>query len=145
MNKPSMLIVDDEPRFLESLSRLFEKDFRVFQASNGEEGILTFNKNPVSMILLDLDMPVMNGLETLRRIRKICCETRVIIMTGTRCHDWVRQCADLGVQGYIEKPFEAGKLVGKIKSLLGMEDYGVLRKLWGNTYDARMAMAGATV
>ncbi len=72
MSKPSILIVDDEPNFLKSLCALFEKDFSILTASNGREGLDIFSANPpISMILLDMDMPVMNGPEMLTRIREI--------------------------------------------------------------------------
>lgn len=144
MNRPSILVVDDESGMLKSMSRLLKEDFHVFTASNGEEGLFIFGDRPLSLILLDLDMPVMNGLETLKRIREICNKTSVIIMTGRSSHEWAKKCADLNIQGYIEKPFDPMDLIGRIKGLLGMEDSSVLRKLWGDSYDARMSVASPT-
>ena len=80
MNKHSILIVDDEPKFLEGLSLVLEKDFNILTASNGKEGLSVFKNNPsISLILLDLDMPVMNGLEMLIRIRE---KSKTLPITG---------------------------------------------------------------
>ena len=141
MKRPSVLIVDDEPRMRKSMTLLLQDDFHVFSASNGEEGLMIFDSRPMELVLLDLNMPVMNGLETLEKIRERCSKTNVMIMTGRSRLDWAKRCADLNVQGYIEKPFESKVLIGRMKRLLGLDDFKVLRKLWGKVYDAKMVLA----
>ena len=146
MDKPSVLIVDDEPRLLESSSLLLKDDFNVITATNGRDGLSSFKNNPsISAILLDLDMPVMNGVEALERIREISSEVKVIIMTGRSCHEYARRCADLNVQGYMEKPVEPGVLINRIKELLCIDDYPVLRNYWKEKYEAKVASTTHTV
>lgn len=97
------------------------------------------------MILLDLDMPVMNGVEALEKIRGINNDVKVIIMTGKSSHKWARQCANLNVQGYIEKPFDIEELIEQMKKLLGKENYKLLRKFWKEEYETRMESSSRLV
>ena len=128
MNKHSILIVDDEPGLLESLSILLEEDFNILTASNGKEGLSVFKANPsISLILLDLDMPAMNGVEALERIRDVDSKVKVLIMTGKSCHDYAYSCANLNVQGYMKKPVDPEELINSIKKELSINDYKVLR------------------
>lgn len=136
--KPEILIIDDEKRMLASLRFLLEKDFNVLTASGGGEGLVIFNAGRISLILLDIDMPVMNGIEVLQRIRSTDKFVKVIMMTGKSSHDWAKRCADLNVQGYVEKPFEPGELIERIKEMLEKKGYPVLKKLWGTRYEERM-------
>lgn len=146
MDKPLVLIVDDEPRLLDSLFLLLKGEFDVITATNGREGLSSFRERPsISMILLDLDMPVMNGVEALEEIRGISNDVKVIIMTGRSSHHWARQCANLNVQGYIDKPFDIEELINKIKKLLGKEDFKLLKKLWGEEYEMRKASSSQLV
>ena len=138
MGKHSILIVDDEPGMLDSLSILLEEDFNILTASNGKGGLSVFEDNPsISMILLDMDMPVMNGLEMLIRIRETS-DIKVVIMTGRSTHEWAMKCADLNVQGYIEKPLKIEAMIKKIKKLLGVNDYKILREVLGKEYEEQM-------
>ena len=94
MNKPSVLIIDDEPLLLSSFSSLLERDFNVLTAPNGREGLSKFRSNPsLSMILLDLQMPVMNGVETLKAIRAFDDKVKIDIMTAEISNEWAEQCA----------------------------------------------------
>ena len=146
MNKHSILIVDDEPGLLESLSILLEKDFNILTASNGKEGLSIFKNNPsISLILLDLDMPVMNGVETLERIRAVNSKVKVLIMTGRSCHEYASRCADLNVHGYMKKPVEPGNLINRLKELLSIEDYQILREILGKEYEEKIVSLSLVV
>ena len=86
MGKHLILIVDDEPRLLKSLFLLLRNNFDIVTATNGKEGYKLFKIHPyLSMILLDLDMPVMNGVEMLERVRDENNNMKVIVMTGRIC------------------------------------------------------------
>jgi len=140
VEKPTILIADDEPRLLESLSLLLKKDFQILTALNGRDACITFKSNPsLSLILLDIDMPVMKGTEALEKIRDLSNDVKVIIMTGRSSHDYAKKCANLNVQGYVEKPFEVDQLTLQIKKHLAMEEFKVLKALWTDNYDERLA------
>ena len=66
-------------------------------------------------------------------------------MTGNSCQDWAEKCADLNVQGYITKPIDVENLIFRIKRLLGMEDFEVLREQWGPDYETRIAAISPTI
>ena len=136
MVKPTILIVDDDHHCLKSLTLTLEGDYYILAAQNGREACLLFKSNPsLSLILLDLDMPVMNGTEALAIIRGINKDVKVIIMTGRSSHDYAKKCASLNVQGYVEKPYEIHELLSQIKKELGMEDFKVLKALWSDDYE----------
>ena len=140
MNKPTILVIDDDPEFLKSLSILHKDEFEVLTAMNGMEGMSALKTNPsISMILLDLDMPVMNGMDTLKRIREISSDIKVIIMTGKSNHDWAKRCANLNIHGYIEKPYDPDDLISRIKNQLGMDVFPILRSLWKENYNDRIS------
>lgn len=136
MNKPTVLIVDDEPKLLDGLLLLLKNKFHILTAENGAKGLSSFKANPaISIILLDLDMPVMNGVAALEKIREISNEVKVIIMTGKSTHDWAKKCASLNVQGYAEKPFDIKKLIDDMKMLMRIDNFEVLKKLWKEDYE----------
>ena len=124
MVKPTILIVDDEPNLLKSLALILEDDYDILEAQNGKEAIQLFKSNPsISLILLDLYMPVMNGAKALEIIREASKDVKVIIMTGKSSHDYAKKCAALNVQGYVEKPVGIPELLMQIKKELGMDDF----------------------
>ena len=140
MDKPSLLIIDDEPLLLSSLARLLELEFNVLTASNGKEGLKKFESNPsLSIILLDLLMPVMNGLEVLWAIRAMDKNIKVVIMTGTCSYEWATQCADLNVQGYIQKPLDPDELLSRIRKLTERDHNELFSTLWGDDYSLKMS------
>lgn len=146
MDKYSVLIVDDEPALLETLSPLLQHEFNVLTASNGKEGLVTLRRNPhVSLILLDLDMPVMNGLEMLERVRDTNNDVKVLIMTGKSSYESAKECANLNVQGYIEKGFHPNDLICKIKKILNIEDFKTLRYIWTDDFETRINSISHTV
>ena len=138
MIKPTILIVDDEPHFLTSLSILLKNDYDILTAPDGEEACLVFRSKPsISLILLDLDMPVMNGAEALEIIREISKDVKVIIMTGRSNHDFAKKCAALNVQGYVEKPYDIPEFLMQIRKELGMDEFRALKALWPDDYEKR--------
>lgn len=107
---------------LDSLSLILANEFNVHTAPNGSaalDKVGTLSES-ISLILLDLDMPVMSGVEFLQRIRSEYHEIPVIILTGRGNHEWARQCADLGVHGYVDKLIDTKELIGKIRKILGL-------------------------
>ncbi len=114
-----ILIIDDETELLELMKELLEDEsFQVFCASNGSDGILTNERENPDLILLDLRMPEMDGIETLRNIRESDDKVRVIVLTGYGCPDTIREAADLNVSEYLSKPFENEDLVSVISKAL---------------------------
>lgn len=145
MNRPTVLVVDDEAEIMRSLSFILSEDFHVLAASNGREGLSILDTTQPSLILLDLLMPEMDGISFLEHLRGSGSDIPVLVLTGNSCHEWAKRCADLNVQGYIEKPIDAEALIKRIKKVLGIEEFNVLRMLWGKRYEERMSSVSSII
>ncbi|MFV0247569.1 MAG: response regulator transcription factor [Tenacibaculum sp.] len=116
-----ILLVDDEPDILEIVSyNLKNEGYRVFTANNGAEAVKTARKVQPHLILLDIMMPEMDGIEACEKIRAIKSLEDVIISFLTARGEDYSQVAGFGVgaDDYITKPIKPKVLVSKVKSLL---------------------------
>ena len=123
MNKSDIkiLLVDDEPDILEIIGyNLKNEGYKIFTAENGNEAIKSAKKNTPHLILLDIMMPEMDGIEACEKIRKIKSLENVIIAFLTARGEDYSQVAgfEAGADDYITKPIKPKVLVSKIKSLL---------------------------
>ena len=123
MNKSDIkiLLVDDEPDILEIVGyNLRNEGYQVFTAANGIEAVKSAKKNIPQLILLDIMMPEMDGIEACEKIRKIKSLDNVIISFLTARGEDYSQVAgfEAGADDYITKPIKPKVLVSKIKSLL---------------------------
>ncbi|MFA5795442.1 MAG: response regulator [Candidatus Brocadiia bacterium] len=105
MNKPEkILIVDDEIMMREMLYSLFsKKGYQVISAPNGEEAVKQAKESRPDLIVLDLKMPKMNGIEVLRQIREFDKDVEVVILTGIMVEDLEKRAAQLGVSEIVRK------------------------------------------
>ena len=102
-----VLIVDDEPEAVELLQEfLVAKGYEVITAGDGEEALQKVKKERPHLILLDVRMPKMDGLEILRHVREIDKEVGVIMVTGVAEEEIGRQAMALGAFDYIVKPLD---------------------------------------
>ena len=117
----TILIVDDEPDILEFLSYNLKKEgYKVFTAANGEEGLLLTQQIQPSLIILDVMMPKMDGIEVCQIIRKDLHLTQPIITFLTsRAEDYAQIAGfEAGADDYITKPIRPRLLLSKVESLL---------------------------
>ena len=118
MNETVVLVVDDEQPIREFVRRNLEaRHYKVLSAANGLEALATFNTTSVDLVILDLMMPYLDGLETTRRIRE-SSETPIIILTALGEESDKVHAFDLGADDYLTKPFGVGELLGRIKAVL---------------------------
>jgi len=106
--KADVLVIEDSPEVQRYLRTLLELDsYHAETASNGEEALqrLRDGYNP-SLAVLDMQMPGMDGLETLRRLRELRPELKVIMCSGVDDPEKIRQAVALGAQAYILKPVQ---------------------------------------
>jgi len=104
---PRILVVDDEPDAVELLQEfLTSKGYEVITASDGEEALRKVKSERPHLILLDVRMPKMNGLEVLRQVRQIDKEVGVIMVTAVNEEETGRQALELGAFDYIVKPLD---------------------------------------
>lgn len=100
-----LLVVDDEADICGFVKGFFsERGFDVYSASNGAEALETMIKVHPDIVLLDVKMPVMDGMETLRRIREGSDPVRIIMITAIDEADTVEEARAQGVTEYITKP-----------------------------------------
>ena len=120
MKMPSTLLVDDEVSFLKTLSkRLAKRDVETMLASSGEACLETLKKNPnIDVVVLDVKMPGMDGLETLKRIKKDHPLIEVIMLTGHATVESGIKGMKLGANDFLLKPCDIEELINKIKEAL---------------------------
>ena len=113
--KTRVLIVDDEELFSESLSsRLTIRDYDVTTSPSGKDALEILKRYNFDVIILDVAMPGMNGIETLREIKKIKPLTEVIKLTGNATVETAIEGMKLGAIDFLIKPCETEELVAKI-------------------------------
>ncbi len=119
MKEPRILLVDDEDRFRQTLKkRISSRKYQVFDASSGIQALEMIQDNPVDVVVLDVRMPGLSGLETLTEIRKISPETEVILLTGHASVDPAIEGMKLGAFDYLMKPCQLEDLMVKIESAI---------------------------
>ncbi|MFH1369036.1 MAG: response regulator [Elusimicrobiota bacterium] len=106
-NGKRIMVVDDEPDIITVLSEyLAGEGFQVITAPNGQQAIKQAEETYFDLILLDIAMPVMNGLDVLKEIKKIKPDTAVIMITAYRDAEKVVECFRTGAFDCIFKPFD---------------------------------------
>ncbi len=130
---PSILIVDDEPSILKALSGLLaDEGFEVMTASTGYEGLKIIDREYPDLVLLDIWMPGIDGIETLKQIKKGNPYLQVIIITGHGNIETAVKATKLGAYDLIEKPLSIDKVIVAINNALNFrrleEENRYLRK-----------------
>lgn len=139
MNEKSVLIVDDEKSIRLTLAMALEKlEVPVDQAENGEEALAMLAKKPYGLMLLDLRMPGVDGMEVLRRVSNVRPELRVVIITAYGSVDTAVEAMKLGAVDFLEKPFHAEDVRQLVATLLDQETQG---KYAGREYDKYLELA----
>jgi DNA-binding NtrC family response regulator len=112
----SVLLVDDEVEFLETLvKRLKRRNLAAAGVNSGEEAIRVLKEKPVDIVVLDVKMPGMDGLETLREIKKQCPLIEVIMLTGHANMEVAIEGMELGAFDYMMKPMDIDELLYKLQ------------------------------
>lgn len=115
-NKCRVLLVDDETEFLETLiKRLRKRNMSVEAVSSGEEALSFLQSNPVDVVVLDVRMPGMDGIQTLNAIKTTHPLIEVIMLTGHANVEVAVRGMDLGAFDYLMKPMDIDELVYKIE------------------------------
>ena len=116
MNTLRVMIVDDEVDFLETLmKRLQKRNVTVIGARSGEESLDLLDKHPVDVVILDVKMPGMDGIETLGEIKKRYPLIEVIMLTGHANTEIAIKGMELGSFDYLMKPMSIDDLLYKVQ------------------------------
>jgi DNA-binding response OmpR family regulator len=139
MTDRSVLIVDDEKSIRMTLAMALEKlEVPVDQAENGEEALNMLTKKPYSLMLLDLRMPGIDGMEVLRRVSGVRPEVKVVIITAYGSVETAVEAMKLGAVDFLEKPFNAEDVRQLVASLLDQKNQ---EKYVGREYDKYLELA----
>ena len=106
------MVVDDEEDLRRPiLQSLVREGFEVDAAGSGPEALAIVEVKPPNLIILDLTLPGMDGIETLRRLRERVGEIKVVVITGRGTAQHVREALALGVREFLGKPFDLDRLL----------------------------------
>ncbi len=124
MEKPQrpILLIDDEP-----MNQLLVHDYllafgyQVIVASSAEEGMVLIGETRPAMVLLDLTLPGMDGLEAAKRIRRTPASARlpIVVLSGVASEECILRCLEAGCNAYLAKPFPLDELLSLVKTYTG--------------------------
>ena len=119
-NKPVVLIVDDSDDVRKYLSSLLENNYTIYEAANGEEGIKEATRSLPDLIISDVMMPSMDGIEFCGRIKSDwqTSDIPVILLTAKASSESKIEGLEIGADDYLTKPFDSRELFTRIKNLL---------------------------
>ncbi|HEX9758959.1 MAG TPA: sigma-54 dependent transcriptional regulator [Nitrospiria bacterium] len=117
-----LLVVDDEYSVRESIKLILKNEYQILFASEGEEAVQCFEKEHPHLIILDILMPKMDGIQVLKKIREIDPILPVIMLTATKTVKTAVEAMKLGATDYITKPFDVEEISILIKRALEKQD-----------------------
>ena len=109
-----VLVVDDDDMNLMRTKRILGIEYDVFFASSGIEALDTLKREPMDLVLLDIEMPKMDGFETFERMKEFAAETPVIFLTASGQEGDVVNAIRLGAVNYLKKPFLPQELLNRV-------------------------------
>ena len=121
--KQKLLIVDDQFGIRILLNEIFEKEgYQTYQAANGTNALNIVKKENPGLVILDMKIPGMDGLEILKRIKKDNKDIKVIIMTAYGELDMIQEAIDHGALTHFAKPFDIDEVIAAVKKELPLEE-----------------------
>jgi len=118
VKQTKILVVDDEPTIC-SLMNVFlsQHGYQVRTASSGEAALTVFDESAPDIVLLDISMPGMRGIDVLKQIKSIKSTCGVIMLSAYGDNETIQEAIDLGAFCYIQKPMELVELRGRLEEL----------------------------
>jgi two-component system nitrogen regulation response regulator NtrX len=122
LRKPTILVVDDDAEIVSSISGLLQDEgYKTVTASNGIEALAKLKDTEPSLVLLDIVMPEMDGLETLSKMAETYAQLAVIMISGQATVENAVKATKMGAADFVEKPFQPERLLVSIENVLKME------------------------
>jgi CheY-like chemotaxis protein len=118
--KGKVLVVDDEAHIRKFVGKMIKTlgDPVILQASNGEEAVRTYEKERPVLVLLDVNMPRVDGIEALRRLKKLDPECTVIMLTSLVNRQTVEECLQLGAVAYLRKDNPPEEMTARLRKIV---------------------------
>ena len=126
MNKIKVLLTDDHQIIIDGLKSLLKNSDEIVvaaEANNGREALRILGLLSIDVLLMDIDMPVMNGIEALKEIRKQFRDVKVIILSMHNEAGMIKSLIDLGANGYLLKSCSQDELIGAIRKVASGQSY----------------------
>lgn len=112
--KKCILVVDDDSMNLARTKIILGKEYDVLLADSGADALIKLRNQKVDMVLLDIDMPGMNGIETFERMKDFAADIPVIFLTASGLEEDVISAIKLGAVNYLKKPFRPQELIKRV-------------------------------
>ena len=112
--KKRILVVDDDSMNLARTQIILGKEYDVLTAESGKDALMRLRDTKADMVLLDIDMPEMNGIETFERMKGFAPEIPVIFLTASGLEEDVVNAIKLGAVNYLKKPYRPQELLKRI-------------------------------
>jgi len=120
----SILYVEDEPAAREEILVFLQRRAReVFAAANGREGLELFREKRPDIVITDIRMPILDGLEMAKQIRAIDRDAKIVVTSAHGDTAYLMQAIDVGIDAYVMKPVDAGKLQEAIRKCAEVVEY----------------------
>ena len=120
--RATILVVDDDVGVRESFEAVLAKDYDLLFATQGSEALRILTGRDVNLVLLDVRMPGMDGIEVLRRIKELNEQTEVVIITAVKSLKTAVEAIKLGASDYITKPFDTHEILALIKRVVEKQE-----------------------
>ena len=118
----NILVCDDDREIVGAIEIYLKNEgYEVFKAYDGIEALDILRKEEIHLILMDIMMPEMNGIDVLKKIKDEMQETKVLLCTGAGSGSMVDLAMRLGADGYIVKPYDADRIHMGIQRALGLK------------------------
>lgn len=121
MNGKNLLVIDDESTVREAVADILEMvDIGVIEAGNGQEGLARFRENrpKINAILLDMQMPVMNGEETFLHLRELDPNAQIIVSSGYSEAETMQHFVGQGLVSFLQKPYDIDQLISTVERVI---------------------------
>lgn len=123
MRKNSILIVDDEDNVSKLLDKvLFKEGYITYTADSGEKALDIINEHCIDVVITDIKMPNMSGIELLKRIKEIDSSINVVMITAFATLDTAIDALRMGAKDYITKPFNLDEIINSVKGIISNID-----------------------
>lgn len=130
------MVVDDDADLRKTIRLLFGEEFDVIEASNGRDAVEVLRKERPRLILLDITMPEMNGVEALSALRAIDPSVIVMMLTSECDIKMARKALDIGASAHVTKPFDLEFLRAEVRRLMSSEPVNKSGIPWRHAADS---------